>query len=129
MPRDPLRENETPLPGEQRGKHDADENDERGAGRAPDEVLPGENDAQDPQALPVPNDLPAPGKPPVEQSGVQAGRDRKDPPEAPGSGKPESEHERHERKRRESENQDEALEETFPASDPVSPFVPAKAPD
>ncbi|MCW1776765.1 hypothetical protein NB693_20285 [Pantoea ananatis] len=25
-------------------------------------------------------------------------------------------------------NQDEALEETFPASDPVSPFVPAKAP-
>ncbi|WP_022971701.1 hypothetical protein [Xanthomonas maliensis] len=25
--------------------------------------------------------------------------------------------------------QDEAVEETFPASDPVSPFVPAKAPD
>ena len=42
MPRDPLRENETPLPGEQRGKHDADENDERGAGREPDELLPGE---------------------------------------------------------------------------------------
>ena len=27
------------------------------------------------------------------------------------------------------DNQDEALEETFPASDPTSPFVPAKAPD
>jgi hypothetical protein len=27
------------------------------------------------------------------------------------------------------QNQDEALEETFPASDPVSPFVPARAPD
>ncbi|MDF4003531.1 hypothetical protein P3W33_09030 [Luteibacter sp. PPL552] len=25
--------------------------------------------------------------------------------------------------------QDEALEETFPASDPVSPFIPAKAPE
>ncbi|KAF1008924.1 MAG: hypothetical protein GAK28_00556 [Luteibacter sp.] len=34
-----------------------------------------------------------------------------------------------ERKTHESENQDQALEETFPASDPVSPFVPAKAPD
>ena len=25
-----------------------------------------------------------------------------------------------------SDNQDEALEETFPASDPVSPFIPAR---
>ena len=33
-----------------------------------------------------------------------------------------------ERKRHENENQDEALEETFPASDPVSPFIPAQAP-
>jgi hypothetical protein len=32
---------------------------------------------------------------------------------------------RRERKRHESANLDEALEETFPASDPVSPFVPA----
>jgi hypothetical protein len=32
------------------------------------------------------------------------------------------------RKNRESDNQDEALEETFPASDPVSPFIPAKVP-
>ncbi|NLG58577.1 MAG: hypothetical protein GX538_00225 [Gammaproteobacteria bacterium] len=27
------------------------------------------------------------------------------------------------------DNQDEALKETFPASDPTSPFVPAKRPD
>lgn len=27
-----------------------------------------------------------------------------------------------------SELQDEALEETFPASDPISPFVPARPP-
>lgn len=37
----------------------------------------------------------------------------------------ETEHERMQRKRRESDNLDEALEETFPASDPVSPFIPA----
>ena len=34
-----------------------------------------------------------------------------------------------EQKERANDNQDEALEETFPASDPTSPFVPAKAPD
>ncbi|WP_372017796.1 hypothetical protein [Pseudoxanthomonas sp. 10H] len=58
-----------------------------------------------------------------------ASRDRKDPP-PPGSGpcEPEAPHERRERKEHESRNQDEALEETFPASDPVSPFVPAKVP-
>ena len=33
------------------------------------------------------------------------------------------------RKRHESEDLDEALEETFPASDPVSPFIPSKSPD
>lgn len=33
------------------------------------------------------------------------------------------------RKEKESYNQDEALEETFPASDPVSPFIPAKLPE
>ncbi len=56
--------------------------------------------------------------------------DRKDSP-APGrSDKPcvESDADRSRRKVKESENQDEALEETFPASDPVSPFVPAKVP-
>lgn len=54
-------------------------------------------------------------------------RDRKDPP-PPDAGRPQAEtpEERRRRKKTESENQDEALEETFPASDPVSPFVPAK---
>lgn len=33
------------------------------------------------------------------------------------------------RKRQIDQNQDEALEETFPASDPVAPFVPSKTPD
>jgi hypothetical protein len=37
--------------------------------------------------------------------------------------------EKKERKDHASDNQDQALEETFPASDPVSPFVPAKAPE
>lgn len=36
---------------------------------------------------------------------------------------------RQRRKDCESDNLDEAVEETFPASDPVSPFVPAKAPE
>ena len=57
-------------------------------------------------------------------------QDRKDPP-IPGC-EPcpeESTADKAKRKERESDNQDEALEETFPASDPVSPFVPAKAPD
>ncbi|HET6397606.1 MAG TPA: hypothetical protein VFF91_12315 [Pseudoxanthomonas sp.] len=58
-----------------------------------------------------------------------ATRDRKDPP-APGTPPAhEDPHERRRRKHHESKNQDEALEETFPASDPVSPFVPAKVPD
>ncbi|NLA67290.1 MAG: hypothetical protein GX856_03400 [Gammaproteobacteria bacterium] len=58
-------------------------------------------------------------------------RDRKDPPQPavfPGRSD-ETPEERQRRKDRESENQDEALEETFPASDPTSPFVPAKVPD
>ena len=57
-------------------------------------------------------------------------RDRKDPPTHPEQ--PEREEtpdERRERKEKESGNQDEALEETFPASDPTSPFVPAKVPE
>jgi hypothetical protein len=54
-------------------------------------------------------------------------RDRKDLPQPPCDKTPEeTERERRDRKEHESENQDEALEETFPASDPVSPFVPAK---
>jgi hypothetical protein len=34
-----------------------------------------------------------------------------------------------ERRRHIDENQDEALEETFPASDPVAPFIPAPCPE
>ena len=56
-------------------------------------------------------------------------RDRKDPPDPSSQNEDESPAERRERKQRESQNQDEALEETFPASDPVSPFIPAKRPD
>jgi hypothetical protein len=53
--------------------------------------------------------------------------DRKDipPPLDPGAPAPEAPRERAQRKRHESDNLDEALVETFPASDPVSPFVPA----
>ena len=62
-----------------------------------------------------------------------AHQDRKDPPldkdGKPRQDKPEDAREREKRKQHESENQDQALEETFPASDRVSPFVPAKAPD
>ncbi|HZP66509.1 MAG TPA: hypothetical protein VFB32_09370 [Rudaea sp.] len=52
--------------------------------------------------------------------------DRKDPPEHKGPLQAESAEERARRKRKESANIDKALEETFPASDPVSPFIPAK---
>lgn len=57
-------------------------------------------------------------------------RDRKDPPD-PTEDRDcqESGQQRRQRKDHESSNQDQALEETFPASDPVSPFVPAKAPE
>ncbi len=57
-------------------------------------------------------------------------RDRKDTP-APGEPVEceETQAQRRDRKQHESDNQDQALEETFPASDPVSPFIPAKAPD
>lgn len=52
--------------------------------------------------------------------------DRKDPPTTEGDCLPESPKDRQERKKKENQNQDEALEETFPASDPTSPFIPAK---
>lgn len=57
-------------------------------------------------------------------------KDRKDlphPHDTP-SDQTETPAEREARKQKESENHQEALEETFPASDPVSPFIPAKAP-
>lgn len=58
-------------------------------------------------------------------------RDAKDPPPPGCEPQPETVRERHQRQERTEENLDEAVEETFPASDPVSPFVPAKprAPD
>ncbi len=57
-------------------------------------------------------------------------RDRKDTPnDSCKPDQPEDPQHRQERKEKASENQDEALEETFPASDPVSPFVPAKTRD
>lgn len=54
-------------------------------------------------------------------------RDRKDPPgpHEPLEGS-ESGRQRVRRKAKEDANMDQALEETFPASDPVSPFIPAK---
>lgn len=56
-------------------------------------------------------------------------RDRKDPPAHDEVRDcEESARERAKRKQHASDNQDEALKETFPASDPVSPFIPAKAP-
>ena len=59
-----------------------------------------------------------------------ATHDRKDlDPDGRPCTSSEAPHERRERKRRADENVDEALEETFPASDPVSPFIPAKAPE
>jgi len=53
-------------------------------------------------------------------------RDRKDPPDARRKDAAETPVERAQRKRKESENVDQALKETFPASDPISPFIPAK---
>jgi hypothetical protein len=55
-------------------------------------------------------------------------QDRKDPGHG-GIRQGETPDERRRRKASESANLDEAVDETFPASDPVSPFVPAKAPE
>ena len=59
-------------------------------------------------------------------------QDRKDlehPDCDDGSAVPETPDTRQQRKDKESDNQDEALQETFPASDPVSLFIPAKVPE
>jgi hypothetical protein len=53
--------------------------------------------------------------------------DRKEPGSKPHPA--ESEADKRRRKSHESRNLDEAVDETFPASDPVSPFVPAKPPE
>ncbi len=59
-----------------------------------------------------------------------AAGDRKDvPTSGRNDGPTETPAQRAERKQCESMNLDEALEETFPASDPVSPFIAARHPD
>lgn len=56
-------------------------------------------------------------------------RDAKDPdPKRPAHSVHEPKGARRQRKRKANANLDEALHETFPASDPVSPFVPAVRP-
>jgi len=59
---------------------------------------------------------------------VSTKRDRKDPPgrHAELAQGPEHPVQRERRKAKTSANLDQALKETFPASDPVSPFIPAK---
>ena len=106
--RDPLRANHPPIPGEQRGKRDADNADYRGTGAPFFDAEHGSDHL------------------PVKHEAEQAAQDRKDGGDRHRGGQ-ESPLKRRERKQR--ANQDEALEETFPASDPTSPFVPAKAPD
>lgn len=64
----------------------------------------------------------------TDRSETMSNHDRKDIPPSPDTRTRESGAEREERKRKEEANQDESLEETFPASDPVSPFIPAKPP-
>ncbi|MBW3549788.1 MAG: hypothetical protein KY442_02875 [Proteobacteria bacterium] len=59
-------------------------------------------------------------------------QDQKDPSIDGGGARslPESPQQRQARDREhQSELQDEAVEETFPASDPVSPFIPARSRD
>ncbi len=107
MQRDPLREAAAPAPGEQRGKHDVMDAEDRGAGMPADD-----HSAARPARL-------------AGETGPE--RDAKDPPARPRDDE-ESASERERRKKHENRNQDEALEETFPASDPTSPFVPAQVP-
>lgn len=69
-----------------------------------------------------------PSAPPDDPRRATRSRDRKDPPhpDEPAFSFIESTAEKQHRKSRTSTNLDKALEETFPASDPVSPFIPAK---
>ena len=52
-------------------------------------------------------------------------RDAKDPPSADSKPLAESRRQRKAREAHADDNLDAALRETFPASDPISPFVPA----
>lgn len=113
--RDPLREATSPAPGEQHGKHDNDEAERRGTGAPFVDAVEGPLAGADEHL-------------PVRHMSDQAAQDRKDCGDRHRGGQ-ESPLKRRERKQHASDNQDQALEETFPASDPTSPFVPAKAPD
>ena len=76
-----------------------------------------------------PKEQPQDRRPKAESPGKRTpsiARDRKDPPHRHAPRGPESAQQRKLRKDKESANMDQALEETFPASDPVSPFIPAK---
>lgn len=66
----------------------------------------------------------------IQRSHTMSSHDRKDirHPDHAKPQRPETENERKGRKAHESDLTDEAVEETFPASDPVSPFIPAKTP-
>ncbi|MCX7514813.1 cysteine hydrolase family protein [Frateuria hangzhouensis] len=67
----------------------------------------------------------------TQRSQDMSSHDRKDTqhPDCTKPQRPETDNERHGRKAHESDLTDEAVEETFPASDPVSPFIPAKTPE
>jgi nicotinamidase-related amidase len=67
----------------------------------------------------------------TQRSQTMSSHDRKDiqHPDCTKPQRPETENERQGRKAHESDLTDEAVEETFPASDPVSPFIPAKTPE
>lgn len=67
----------------------------------------------------------------TQRSQKMSSHDRKDiqHPDCNKPQRPETENERQGRKAHESDLTDEAVEETFPASDPVSPFIPAKTPE
>ncbi len=45
MPRDPLREQQPPHPGEQRGKRNAEHEEDRGAGEKPDQLIPADDES------------------------------------------------------------------------------------
>ena len=98
-PTDPRRRSDQ-LPGEQPGKHEGQDREDRGAGDHPDTLV---------------------------AHAPRTGADRHAPDTAPDTA-PDPAGAEHAHKRYTDTNQEAAQEETFPASDPVSPFVPSKAP-
>jgi hypothetical protein len=107
MPRDPIRDTHAPLPGEQRGKHASMEMEDRGAGRRPGALV--EADDERPARLPG-------------RTGVASGSTLPVPLDETASAGTRQ-------RQRHDARHDAALADTFPASDPVTPFVAAKAPE